>query len=285
MCRWCAIPPRAPSVNSERTPRYASRNSGRTPSAFLAARGHESSTIEPNANCDLNITVATKVGTPTKLPLRVRQSGLPCSGSFGGRLTPLMGLLAPAVPSPGPFPFSRSKGSHRLRCTCADGWLFARKGEGPTSFCFLALGLQAFSAEFTSRFKGHRLAGSLKLVPACCGRKASERGRAWPASRNDGCAVLASDADGAASISPDDTRLAQSMGIGRVQRRFVGTLKACVDNHEHNDGAQNEQPIGNLNACYRCFLVEPFHDFPPRIRVPHNTLRTELPHSQLTGTR
>src|ERR1700745_1267474 len=37
-----------------------------------------------------------------------------------------------------------------------------------------------------------------------------------------------------------------------------------VDNPDYNNGHQNEYPIGNLNARYRCFLAEPFHGLPPR---------------------
>jgi hypothetical protein len=28
--------------------------------------------------------------------------------------------------------------------------------------------------------------------------------------------------------------------------------------------AENDHPIGNLNTCYRCLLLEPFHCLPPR---------------------
>ena len=31
----------------------------------------------------------------------------------------------------------------------------------------------------------------------------------------------------------------------------------------HNDGTQNDPPIRNLNASYRCFPAKPFHRFPP----------------------
>jgi hypothetical protein len=36
-----------------------------------------------------------------------------------------------------------------------------------------------------------------------------------------------------------------------------------VDNQDHNNGTQNDHPIGNLNACYRCLFVKPFHELPP----------------------
>jgi hypothetical protein len=50
----------------------------------------------------------------------------------------------------------------------------------------------------------------------------------------------------------------------------LGFLHECVDKLDYNDGAQNDHPIGNLNARYRCFPAEPFHNFPP-IAAPRNT--------------
>jgi hypothetical protein len=38
-----------------------------------------------------------------------------------------------------------------------------------------------------------------------------------------------------------------------------------VDEQDYNDGTQNDPPIGNLNARYRCFLAKPFHDVSPQI--------------------
>jgi hypothetical protein len=43
----------------------------------------------------------------------------------------------------------------------------------------------------------------------------------------------------------------------------LGFLHECVDEPDCNDGAQNDHPMGNLNARYRCFPAKPFHDFPP----------------------
>jgi hypothetical protein len=45
-------------------------------------------------------------------------------------------------------------------------------------------------------------------------------------------------------------------GLGQV-------LHLSVDDQDYDDSAQNECPIGNWNARYRCLLAEPFHDFPP----------------------
>jgi hypothetical protein len=50
----------------------------------------------------------------------------------------------------------------------------------------------------------------------------------------------------------------------------LGFLHECVDKQDYNDGAQNDHPIGNLNARYRCFPAKPFHNFPP-IAAPRNT--------------
>jgi hypothetical protein len=37
-----------------------------------------------------------------------------------------------------------------------------------------------------------------------------------------------------------------------------------VDNNDYYDSRKNEHPIGDLSACYRCFLAKPIHGFPPR---------------------
>jgi hypothetical protein len=41
------------------------------------------------------------------------------------------------------------------------------------------------------------------------------------------------------------------------------SVHGCVDEQDCNDGTQNDPPIGNLNARYRCSSAKPFHDFPP----------------------
>jgi hypothetical protein len=39
-----------------------------------------------------------------------------------------------------------------------------------------------------------------------------------------------------------------------------------VDDQDYNDGAQNDHPIGKLNARYRCPFAKPFHDVPPILK-------------------
>ena len=46
----------------------------------------------------------------------------------------------------------------------------------------------------------------------------------------------------------------------------ASSMDRCVDNQDHNNAAQNDHPIGNLNARYRCLLGKPFHDFPPMFK-------------------
>jgi len=56
--------------------------------------------------------------------------------------------------------------------------------------------------------------------------------------------------------------------IGTVKRVAVRDLfplrnvsvHGYVDEQDYNDGTQNDPPIGNLNARYRCFLAKPIHD-------------------------
>ena len=44
----------------------------------------------------------------------------------------------------------------------------------------------------------------------------------------------------------------------------MASLDKRVDNPDYDNSRQNEYPIGNLNARYRCFLAKPFHGLPPR---------------------
>ena len=39
----------------------------------------------------------------------------------------------------------------------------------------------------------------------------------------------------------------------------------CIDDQDYNDSTENDQPIGNLTARYRGFLVKPFHGFSSKI--------------------
>jgi len=42
----------------------------------------------------------------------------------------------------------------------------------------------------------------------------------------------------------------------------ASSMDGCVDNQDYNDGAQDDHPIGQFNACYRCPFAKPFHDYP-----------------------
>jgi hypothetical protein len=53
-------------------------------------------------------------------------------------------------------------------------------------------------------------------------------------------------------------------GGGTEERKEDRVLDKRVDNPDYENSRQNEYPIGNLNARYRCFLAEPFHGFSPR---------------------
>jgi len=41
----------------------------------------------------------------------------------------------------------------------------------------------------------------------------------------------------------------------------------CIDDQNHNNSAENDDPIGDLNARYRCLLGKPFHDFSSHIQT------------------
>jgi hypothetical protein len=45
--------------------------------------------------------------------------------------------------------------------------------------------------------------------------------------------------------------------------RYKNSMDGCVDDQDYNDGAQNDHPIGKLNARYRCPFTKPFHGYPP----------------------
>ena len=42
----------------------------------------------------------------------------------------------------------------------------------------------------------------------------------------------------------------------------ASSVDGCVDDQDYNDGAQNDHPIGKLNARYRCLFAKPFQDYP-----------------------
>ena len=39
-----------------------------------------------------------------------------------------------------------------------------------------------------------------------------------------------------------------------------------VHEQDYNDSAQNDHPIGKLNASYRCLFAKPVHDYPPILK-------------------
>ena len=46
----------------------------------------------------------------------------------------------------------------------------------------------------------------------------------------------------------------------------LGLLHEFVDEQDYNDSAQNDHPIGKLNASYRCLFAKPVHDYPPILK-------------------
>jgi hypothetical protein len=50
------------------------------------------------------------------------------------------------------------------------------------------------------------------------------------------------------------------------------SMHGVVDKQDYNDGTQNDPPIRNLNASYRCFPAKPFHRFPPNYPVSVSAL-------------
>jgi len=46
----------------------------------------------------------------------------------------------------------------------------------------------------------------------------------------------------------------------------LGLLHEFVDEQHYNDSAQNDHPIGKLNASYRCLFAKPVHDYPPILK-------------------
>ena len=61
-------------------------------------------------------------------------------------------------------------------------------------------------------------------------------------------------------------KIARRPPRGEINRRILLTTSSVhgrVNDHDHKNGTQNDHPIGNLNACYRCLFVKPFHGFRP----------------------
>ena len=53
----------------------------------------------------------------------------------------------------------------------------------------------------------------------------------------------------------------------RPPQLAASSMDGCVDDQDYNDGAQNDHPIGKLDARYRCLFAKPFHDYPsPRAK-------------------
>jgi hypothetical protein len=52
-------------------------------------------------------------------------------------------------------------------------------------------------------------------------------------------------------------------GANRRMLLAISSVDGRVNDQDHNNGTQDDHPIGNLNACYRCLFVKPFHDVPP----------------------
>jgi hypothetical protein len=46
----------------------------------------------------------------------------------------------------------------------------------------------------------------------------------------------------------------------------ASSMDGCVDDQDYNDGAQNDNPFGKLNARYRCLFAKPFHDHLPIVK-------------------
>jgi hypothetical protein len=46
----------------------------------------------------------------------------------------------------------------------------------------------------------------------------------------------------------------------------LGLLHEFVDEQDYNDSAQNDHPIGKLNASYRCLFAKPVHNYPPILK-------------------
>jgi hypothetical protein len=43
----------------------------------------------------------------------------------------------------------------------------------------------------------------------------------------------------------------------------LAPASAASRKQDYNASSQNDPPVGNLNACYRCFPAKPFYHFPP----------------------
>ena len=52
-----------------------------------------------------------------------------------------------------------------------------------------------------------------------------------------------------------------NLGVAGFEFEADSVSHEYIDDQDYNDSTENDQPIGNLSARYRGFLVKPFHDF------------------------
>jgi hypothetical protein len=84
----------------------------------------------------------------------------------------------------------------------------------------------------------------------------------------DWCAIKGQKAKQSYAIAVKDCAPFGVAGAGPFPCRWPVLNRTCsahgCDEQDYNDGStQNDQPIGNLNARYGCFLAKPVHHFPP----------------------
>jgi len=76
-------------------------------------------------------------------------------------------------------------------------------------------------------------------------------------------AVQIADLAATKSYSERDPTVVAAVEVGGVRTALPRLVEVLKDEQDYDDRAENDHPIGNLNTCYRCFLLEPFHCLPP----------------------
>ena len=73
---------------------------------------------------------------------------------------------------------------------------------------------------------------------------------------------------------------------GGRQPPFSKSAHELVNEQDYDDRAQNQAPIGNLKARYRCISTEPFHGFPSepgRLKLATDSRSPRPPSTQPGG--
>ena len=129
-------------------------------------------------------------------------------------------------------------------------------GTGPAGTCMPTIGLTGTTGIGITK----HIAAEAVYLPGGPGPSPSEKTDTSPSEVGRRCTLTGFEIP---------VRLYEISGINARRRPLkaglfnavAGSVHGVVDERDYNDGTQNNHPIGNLSADYRCFSLKPFHDF------------------------